>query len=588
MRKIITKTVFFLLIVLLTGNVSALGYQCDGNNILSSVPFELRGTYFAPGWNWSDDFSETWADGKLTLHLGADTWEVWQAQFPLRSDIQELVEGTTYFLSFDIETSADLPRVYMKVQKDGDDGHYLELPPLSISAGARTISGIFENTGGTVISQFDKIIFDFGGNPANVDIVISNIIICDGYSGEPEPSVTYFCDGNDIVSGVSLTSESPYYAPGWTSTDNYTKTWVNGKLTLHLGAATWEAWQAQFPLRSADPQELVEGTTYFLSFDIETSKDLPRVYMKVQKYQGEDSHYLDLPPLMIPAGTRTISGIFENTGGTTITQFDEILFDFGGNPEDVDIVISNLIICDGYSGEPPASACDGKDILSEILLEWTNPYFAPYWTPSPNYEGAWANDKLTLHLGDATVGDWQAQFFLKSANLQPLVAGTTYFLSFDIENSKDLPRVYMKVQRDGEAYNNYYIDIPSLNVPAGVHTISGNFENTGGTTITQFDMVLFDFGGNPNDVDIVISNIIICDGDSGSQSYVSTIPAKAVSVFSANGQLYISGSKEVVTVYNAFGKVVYKHVSAENLSVELAKGLYIVKVGATTSKLLVQ
>ena len=172
----------------------------------------------------------------------------------------------------------------------------------------------------------------------------------------PKPPVTYICNGNDILAALTLTSEGPYFAPGWNPTENYTKSWENGKFTLHLTPATGEAWQAQFPLRTAVPQTLEAGKTYFLSYDIEASKNLPRVYVKVQKYQGSNDNFLELPTTNISAGVKkTVSGIFTNEGATTIAQFDEILFDFGGNPADVDIVISNLTICDGYAeqGEAP-------------------------------------------------------------------------------------------------------------------------------------------------------------------------------------------------------------------------------------------
>jgi len=59
-------------------------------------------------------------------------------------------------------------------------------------------------------------------------------------------------------------------------------------------------------------------------------------------------------------------------------------------------------------------------------------------------------------------------------------------------------------------------------------------------------------------------------------------------VFVVNGKLCVSGSGEEVTVYNALGKIIYKSVPAENLSVELAKGLYIIKEGTTTAKVLIK
>jgi hypothetical protein len=54
-----------------------------------------------------------------------------------------------------------------------------------------------------------------------------------------------------------------------------------------------------------------------------------------------------------------------------------------------------------------------------------------------------------------------------------------------------------------------------------------------------------------------------------------------VKVFAVSGTLHISGSREPVVIYNAMGQMVYQNASAESLSLKLAKGVYIVKVGST-------
>lgn len=344
MRKIFTKACLFFAIVLLTGNVNAQGYQCDGNNVLSGIPIQQGDAYFAPGWKNSSNYTETWENGILTLQLKDATFEAWQAQFPLSVNPTTLIANKVYFLSFDIETSVALPRVYMKVHKDKADDNYIDIPFVSIVAGKQTVSGIFNNTGGTTITEFNKILFDFGGNPANVDIVISNITICDGYSGE---SVTYNCNGENKFSAENFSIEPPYFAPGWNNSSNYTETWGNGILTLQLNDATFEAWQAQFAVTTTSAATVVADKKYLLSFDIETSIALPRVYLKIQK-GGDDDHYMDIPSLSVTAGKQTVSHIFENTGATTTTEINKVLFDFGGNPANANIVISNITICDNY------------------------------------------------------------------------------------------------------------------------------------------------------------------------------------------------------------------------------------------------
>jgi len=90
--------------------------------------------------------------------------------------------------------------------------------------------------------------------------------------------------------------------------------------------------------------------------------------------------------------------------------------------------------------------------------------------------------------------------------------------------------------------------------------------------------------------DVYMDNMIFTDDPTPRTiaTGVANVTGSDVKVYAAKGTLYISGSNDAVTVYNMVGQAVYQNASAQNLSVELAKGLYIVKTGATTKKILVQ
>ena len=375
MRKFIT-TSLFLLSILMAWSVKAQDYQCNGDNILSGVSFQLGTPYFTDAyddWVASTNYTAVWDNGELTLHLGNSTVEAWQAQFPITCASQTLTTGKTYFLSFDIQTNVDLPRVYMKLQAAADNNTFVDLPSQSVTAGTHTISGIAVNTAGAI----DEIGFDFGGNPANADIVISNITLCADYTGETPPIPTYVCNSANILSGVDFTPGVIWYsANGSSASTNYTEAWDNGALNLHLGDATYSQWNAQFNL-TCPSQTLTAGKTYFLSFEIKTNVALPRVYMKLQA-AADNNHFVDLPSLSVPAGADTIvSGITANTAGA----FDMILFDFGTNPSNADITISNITLCDDYTTageeptgptEPATPTRDPSNVLSVYCNAYTN------------------------------------------------------------------------------------------------------------------------------------------------------------------------------------------------------------------------
>ncbi|MCL2328624.1 MAG: family 16 glycosylhydrolase [Bacteroidetes bacterium] len=158
------------------------------------------------------------------------------------------------------------------------------------------------------------------------------------------------------------------------------------------------------------------------------------------------------------------------------------------------------------------------NILATIPLTLGNVFFTQdgveNWAPSTNYNAAWANNELTIRLGNATVGEWHAQIPLVAAETA-LTNGKAYLLSFTIQTDKALPRVYMKAQRDGQ--NDNFVDVPPLNIPVGTTTVK--YIST--SSATGFNRVLFDFGGNPANTNITISNIQIC-GDYGACINVTT------------------------------------------------------------------
>lgn len=138
----------------------------------------------------------------------------------------------SYTLSYTISTTTDLPRVYFKLFKTGEDNNFIEVPALAVNAGM----GIIETN--TMIpignlTEITRLLFDFGGNPANSEIAITNVELYK--TGESENLFTNIVPGERIE----------YFAPNWAQSANYTYVLDNGA-ELVLGDATYEAWQAQF------------------------------------------------------------------------------------------------------------------------------------------------------------------------------------------------------------------------------------------------------------------------------------------------------------------------------------------------------
>lgn len=138
----------------------------------------------------------------------------------------------SYTLSYTISTTTDLPRVYFKLFKTGDNNSFLEIPAQAIDAGTDIVKTNAMIPVGN-LTEITRLLFDFGGNPANSGIVITGVELYK--TGESENLFT------DIIPGQKIED----FLPGWNPSTNYTYELDNGAVLL-LGDATYEAWQAQF------------------------------------------------------------------------------------------------------------------------------------------------------------------------------------------------------------------------------------------------------------------------------------------------------------------------------------------------------
>ena len=178
-----TKRLFILLgyfiVSLFIGKTFAQGGEiCSYSNILSDRTFSLGEVIYSPDWISSSKYTSTLNNGVLSLSLRDKTTDAWQAQFFLSvAPRVPLNIGNSYCISFDIETSIDLPRAFIKFFKEGNNERFIELLSSDIKKGKQNVSGIHVNSGATAVNEIDKFLFDFGYNPAGVSIIISNIEI---------------------------------------------------------------------------------------------------------------------------------------------------------------------------------------------------------------------------------------------------------------------------------------------------------------------------------------------------------------------------------------------------------------------------
>lgn len=207
----------------------------------------------------------------------------------------------------------------------------------------------------------------------------------------------------------------------------------------------------------------------------------------------------------------------------------------------------------------------------------TAPYFAPGWVASPDYTFNITDNVVNIHLGTATAGNWQAQFRLIPTTPINLKPGASYKLKAKVKTSKSTSVLCKVFDNDDNTFielvarqnlsspDGTVFEIPSI-VPAG---------------ITKIFQILFDFGPSPADINIEISDIVICGEELVSAT--NDIQAKSISVYPvpAYNELYIngiSGSKEV-RIVDLLGKIVSIQQTVGKVNISgLNKGIYLLSV----------
>lgn len=129
--------------------------------------------YYAPGWSQIAN-PEVEVDGNsLSISLPEATSERWQAQVAFRTDISSSAEKT-YDFYCKVLSNQDHPSITIKLVQTGDDSNFYFEDMHSVVADEEYIYKVAGMPG----KDMEKIslFFDFGGNAAGTEVVISDIL----------------------------------------------------------------------------------------------------------------------------------------------------------------------------------------------------------------------------------------------------------------------------------------------------------------------------------------------------------------------------------------------------------------------------
>ena len=387
--------------------------------------------FYAPGWTQIADPEVSCAGGKYTFSLPSATSEQWQAQcFIIPTTDLPLSAATNYDFSCILNSSTDIKKVTLKLTDTTNDGNFLFTENVNLTAFEDYVFYLSDLPG--IDAAAVKMVFDFGGNPDNTEISVSNIVLKDHAidDGTVLPSVPeepvagpeeykYDSEANLWKAADAAHSYSFFYAPSWSQLPDPEVENNGNEYLLKLPSATFAQWQAQFHIIPDNPVALESSKSYDFSVVLNSTTDIRAVTLKLTDVSSDDN-FLFTENVNLSAFEDYIFDLSDLPGIDAAAV--KMVFDFGGNPDNTEVTIKRIVLKDhaiddgthkgGASGENPGGGLDtsGTDIWDNAKVSYT------WWYSMADWSGTLTPEISTISNGwkvviPAGIGgsEWQGQ-----------------------------------------------------------------------------------------------------------------------------------------------------------------------------------
>lgn len=386
--------------------------------------------YYAPSWSPIADPEVSGAGGKYTFVLPTATAEQWQAQCHIIPTTElPLSAATNYDFSCILNSSTNINGVTLKLTDTANDNNFLFTERVDVTAFEDYIFYLSDLTGIDAASV--KMVFDFGGNPENSEISVSNIVVKDHAidDGTVLPSIPegpvivpeefkYDSEANMWKAADAAHSYAFHYAPNWNKLPDPEVSNNGNEYLLKLPSATFSQWQAQFFIIPDVPISLEAAKSYDFSVVLNSTTDINAVTLKLTDTASDDN-FLFTKNVNLTAFEDFIFDISD-----VKIPFDaagvKMVFDFGGNPDNTEVSIKRIVLKDhaiddgthqgGGSSEGPVLDTSGTDIWDNAKVTYT------WWYSDATWSGTLTPTINTTDKGWTVIvpegiggGEWQGQ-----------------------------------------------------------------------------------------------------------------------------------------------------------------------------------
>jgi hypothetical protein len=330
-------------------------YNADSNLWKGADAAHTVGFWYAPGWSQIADPDMTQNGAEYTLTLPEATTDQWQAQFTITpTEPLVLTADKSYDFSIIVNTDTELPGMTLKLTDVGDDNNYLFVEREKFPAGETVY--YLTDLAGIDAPNGVKMVFDFGGNDANTEVSLANIVVKDhaiddgtvlpeeGGDDTPQGDVApfdYDADTNLWKPADAAHTYSQYYAPDWSQLDSPEVTNNGNVYSFSCPSATTAQWQNQFFIIPTDAIALSADKHYDFQCKVEVSEKVNGVTFKLTDTSSDDNFLFTERRNL--KGYELFTFTLADLAGIDAAAV-KMVFDFGGNSANTDVTISEIIL----------------------------------------------------------------------------------------------------------------------------------------------------------------------------------------------------------------------------------------------------
>ena len=504
-------------------------YNADSNLWKPADAAHTITQWYAPGWSQIADAELTEAGGSYTLVYPSATSDQWQAQFFIIPDAPiSLSAGKNYDYSVIVTTSQELPGMTFKLTDTTDDGNFLFTERIKIPANEDYIFYLQDLPG--IDADAVKMVFDFGGNADNTEVTIKNIVLKDhavddgtvppgdepGDNPGQQGSYTY---GENLIGGLYLDSIW-FSAADWSGNLDPGAKYEGGKLTLTcpdgIGGSEW---QGQVKLVADVPADPEKRYAFFAT--IESAAD-GVCTVKLADANDDSNHAFFYDNGVKLTAYEKVAYKQEPVSPDQAYEKVMVIFDFGRMPAGTEINVTGIELKEitgessggdgGGNGGGSLSYDSADNLWKPVDAEGGHTYSQYYatgsgWTQLANPEITQKGNAYSFTLDTETMNQWQAQFFIipTDATKISLSAEKKYDFQCTVELSQDVNQVTFKLTDTTDDGNFLFTERRDI---TAFETFVFSLNEVSGIDAAAVKMV-FDFGGNPADTEVLIKDIIL-------------------------------------------------------------------------------